>query len=170
MEEMFPLVDLNGDVIGKATRKECHSGSFYLHPVVHLHVFNKDGKLYMQKRSDDKDIQPGKWDTSVGGHVDYGEKFEDALLREASEELGIIKFDPVFAFRYDYKSDREYELVNTFITFYDGSIIPDPKEISEGRFWEVPEILSCIGKSVFTPNFEYEIEKVLIFFDGIKRL
>lgn len=169
MEEIFPLVDLNGNVIGKATRKECHSGSFYLHPVVHLHVFNKDGELYLQKRSNDKDIQPGKWDTSVGGHVDFGEKLEDALLREASEELGIVKCDPVFAFRYDFRSDKEYELVNTFITFYNGAIIPDQKEISEGRFWEVSEILSSIGKSIFTPNFEYEIEKVLIFFDGLKR-
>lgn len=170
MEEIFPLVDLEGNVVGKATRKECHTGTFYLHPVVHLHVFNKENRLFMQKRADDKDIQPGKWDTSVGGHVDFGEKPEDALLREASEELGIIKFEPVFAFRYDYRSDKEYELVNTFITFYDGNINIDQKEIAEGRFWEVQEILTNIGKGVFTPNFEHEIEKVLIFFDSLKRL
>jgi isopentenyldiphosphate isomerase len=170
MEEVFPLVDLEGNVVGKATRKECHTGTFYLHPVVHLHVFNKEGSLFMQKRSEDKDIQPGKWDTSVGGHVDFGEKFEDALYREASEELGIIRFEPFYAFRYDYRSDKEYELVNTFITFYDGIIVPDHKEIAEGRFWEVQEILSNIGKGVFTPNFEHEIEKVLIFFNSLKRL
>ena len=72
--EHFPIVNENGEIIGKATRTECHSGSFLLHPVVHLHVFNSRGELYLQKRAENKDIQPGKWDTSVGGHVDYGEE------------------------------------------------------------------------------------------------
>ena len=71
--EWFPLVNEEGETIGKATRKECHSGSKLLHPVIHLHIFNKDGDLYLQKRSMNKDIQPGKWDTAVGGHIDYGE-------------------------------------------------------------------------------------------------
>jgi len=72
--EWFPLVNEEGETIGKATRKECHSGSKLLHPVIHLHIFNKDGDLYLQKRSMNKDIQPGKWDTAVGGHIDYGER------------------------------------------------------------------------------------------------
>ena len=59
-EEWFPLVDSDGSVIGKATRKECHSGSKLLHPVIHLHVFNDAGDLFLQKRSESKDIQPGK--------------------------------------------------------------------------------------------------------------
>ena len=88
-EEMFPLVDENGQIIGAATRGECHNGSKLLHPVVHLHVFNSHGDLYLQKRPDWKDIQPGKWDTAVGGHVDLGESVEMALKREAEEELGL---------------------------------------------------------------------------------
>lgn len=64
--EWFPLVNEEGETIGKATRKECHSGRKLLHPVIHLHIFNKDGDLYLQKRSMNKDIQPGKWDTAVG--------------------------------------------------------------------------------------------------------
>ena len=87
-EEWFPLVNEKGETIGKATRKECHNGSKMLHPVVHLHIFNKAGDLYLQKRSINKDIQPGKWDTAVGGHIDYGETVEDALHREVREELG----------------------------------------------------------------------------------
>ena len=80
--EYFPLVTDDGQVVGKASRTECHSGSFFLHPVVHLHVFNSNGELYLQKRAMDKDIQPGKWDTSVGGHVDFGEEITHALRRE----------------------------------------------------------------------------------------
>ena len=69
-EELFPIVDEAGNVTGSATRRECHGGSMLLHPVVHLHVNMPGAGLYLQKRSCDKDIQPGKWDTSVGGHVD----------------------------------------------------------------------------------------------------
>ena len=72
-QEMFPLVDEQGNITGAATRGECHNGSKLLHPVIHLHVFNSKGELYLQKRPEWKDIQPGKWDTSVGGHVDLGE-------------------------------------------------------------------------------------------------
>lgn len=85
--ELFPVVDGEGRVIGKATRGECHGGSMLLHPVVHLHLFNSKGELYLQKRPEWKDIQPGRWDTGVGGHVDFGEEVSDALLREAREEL-----------------------------------------------------------------------------------
>ena len=88
-EELFPIVDEQGVVIGSATRRDCHSGSMKLHPVVHLHVIDGDGRILLQRRSDDKDIQPGRWDTAVGGHVDYGEDVHDALMREAREELGI---------------------------------------------------------------------------------
>ena len=50
-EEWFPLVNEAGETVGKATRKECHSGSKLLHPVVHLHIFDAGGRLYLQKRS-----------------------------------------------------------------------------------------------------------------------
>ena len=106
-KEMFPLVDEDGRIIGAASRGECHSGSKLLHPVVHLHVFNSKGELYLQKRPMWKDIQPGKWDTSVGGHVDLGESVEIALRREAREELGITDFVPELLLHYVFESDRE---------------------------------------------------------------
>ena len=92
--ERFPIVDEEGKVIGAATRGECHNGSRLLHPVVHLHVFNSRGEVYLQKRPEWKDIQPGKWDTAVGGHIDEGETPEQALTREVGEELGITDFKP----------------------------------------------------------------------------
>lgn len=57
-QEMFPLVDEQGNIIGAATRGECHSGSKLLHPVVHLHVFNSQGELYLQNVLNGKTYNP----------------------------------------------------------------------------------------------------------------
>ena len=160
-KEYFPIVSEDGSVIAKASRAECHSGTFLLHPVVHLHVFNSKAELFLQKRADDKDIQPGKWDTSVGGHVDYGEEIEIALRREVREELGIDDFEPFFMLRYKFVSTQEAELVHSYYTIYDAHISPDPVEISEGRFWTREEIEQNIGKNIFTPNFENEYQKII---------
>lgn len=159
--EFFPLVDENGNVTGKASRDVCHNKSFLLHPVVHLHVINSQGELYLQKRSDNKDVQPGKWDTAVGGHVDFGETIPEALHREVREELGIQRFSPVFMTRYTFTSDVEAELVHSYYAVYNDTLFPDPNEISEGRFWSVSEIVNNMGTGIFTPNFEYEFNFLL---------
>lgn len=158
-EELFPLVDENGNITGAATRGECHDGSKKLHPVVHLHVFNSKGELFLQKRPEWKDIQPCKWDTAVGGHVDLGESVEMALKREAGEELNITDFTPVFVQNYVFESDIEKELVFIYKTVYDGVISPS-QELDGGRFWRIDEIKQNIGKGVFTPNFEGEIARI----------
>ena len=159
-EEIFPIVNTEGEVVGSATREECHAGTFLLHPVVHLHIFNSAGELYLQKRVMTKKIQPGKWDTAVGGHVDYGEWIEDALVRETREELGVRDFTPEFLMRYEFRSQVEAELVYIYKCEYDGDFNLDPSEVDEGRFWSLDEIKKSIGKGLFTPNFESEIERL----------
>ena len=155
-EELFPIVDEKGLVVGKATRGECHGGSKLLHPVVHLHVFNNAGELFLQKRPEWKDIQPGKWDTAVGGHIDLGETPEEALVREVREELGITAFTPQRLGMYVFESQRERELVYVYQTVYDGEIRPSEAELDGGRFWTIDEIRAAIGKGILTPNFESE--------------
>ncbi len=159
-EELFPLVNKHGEVTGSATRDECHSGSMLLHPVVHLHLVTEQGCIYLQKRSKNKDIQPGKWDTAVGGHVDFGETIQEAIEREAREELGIdISVLSLNAVKpYIFQSDREQELINTFIAIVPQNINinPDAEEIETGRFWQLSEVDKTIGKGILTPNFEQE--------------
>lgn len=155
-EEWFDLVTPEGKITGKAPRSAVHGNPNLLHPVVHVHVFNKNGQLYLQKRADNKEVQPGKWDTSVGGHVRSGEDIIAAVNREAEEELGIknVSFQPLY--RYVMRNNYESELVYSFKTVYQGIIRVNKSEISFGRYWRIPEIEKNIGKDIFTPNFEQE--------------
>ena len=161
-KEQFPIVDEDGRVIGVATRGECHNGSKLLHPVVHLHVFNSRGEVYLQKRPEWKDIQPGKWDTSVGGHIDYGEMPEQALVREVGEELGITDFVPERVGKYVFESRREKELVYVHRTIYDGPVRPSAEELDGGRFWSMDKIRNAIGQEILTPNFESEFQRFFL--------
>ena len=157
--ELFPIVDAEGNTIGCATRGECHDGSKLLHPVVHLHLFNSAGDIYLQQRPQWKEIQPGKWDTAVGGHVDYGESVADALLREVREEIGITDFTPLFLMCYQFESERERELVYVYKCVYEGEVKPSD-ELDCGRFWAISEVEHAIGKGVLTPNFEQEFRMI----------
>ena len=87
--EEFPIVDEMGNILGAVTRGHAHDGSKILHPVVHLHVFNSRGDLYLQHRPAWKDIQPDKWDTACGGHVDLGESVSQALHREVWDIMSL---------------------------------------------------------------------------------
>ena len=161
-QEKFPLVDETGRVIGVATRAECHNGSKWLHPVVHLHVFNSKGEMYLQKRPIWKDIQPGKWDTAVGGHIHYGDTPEKALVREVREELGITDFVSTPLGMYVFESQRERELVYVHRTVYDGEVHPSTEELDGGRFWSLDEIKDSLGKGIMTPNFESEFKRFFV--------
>lgn len=159
--ELLPLVDEDGKVIGSATRALCHSGSHLLHPVVHLHVFNHAMDLYLQQRPLWKDIQPGKWDTAVGGHVDSGETIPNALLREAREELSLDATHAMPLVPYIFHSNRESELINPFYIITD--CIPSPTgELDGGRFWTQAEIDAALGSGIFTPNFENEYKAIIL--------
>ncbi len=157
-KEWLPVLDDKGKIIGKASRKECHKNKALLHAVVHLHVLNKKTALFLQKRPLWKTIQPGKWDTAVGGHVSWGETIEDALKKEALEELNIQDFSFIPLAKYIWETEVEREMVFSYITYYNKEIDINTKELDEGRFWSLNEIQQNIGKQVFTPNFEKEFQ------------
>ncbi len=164
-QEWFDVVTPEGKIVGKAPRSVVHGNPELLHPVVHVHILNSKGELFLQKRSPEKDLYPGRWDTAVGGHVMSGETIEKALNREAEEELGIsmAKFQPLF--KYVHRNPRESELVYGFLLIDEGPFYPNPREISEARFWNFDEIEKQLGKGIFTPNFEQEfqlLKKILV--------
>ncbi|MFH1007794.1 MAG: NUDIX domain-containing protein [Candidatus Latescibacterota bacterium] len=157
--EQIEIVDEQGRVIGRALRSECHGNPALIHRTVHVLVFNTAGELLLQKRGEDKDIQPGKWDTSVGGHLDIGEDYEEAAYREMGEEVGIRNTPLVPLYAYPMRNTIESEDVRTYRCTYDGPITPDPGEISEARFWTTKEIEGALGRGCFTPNFEEELAR-----------
>jgi isopentenyldiphosphate isomerase len=159
-EEIFEIVDETGRVIGTAPRKICHGDPSLLHQSIHVFVFNRAGNLFLQKRSMKKDSQPGKWDTSVGGHMAPGEKPLETAIRETGEELGFTPESAVFAYQFIWRSTFESELIRSFVVIYEGPFKLDPEEISEGRFWSPAEIEANLAGEIFTPQFRQEYPRM----------
>ena len=89
MDEIIDIVDKNGKPIGKtALKSEAHSKGLY-HNTIHLWLFTNNGEILLQQRSHKKKIYPLLWDVSVAGHIDAGETFIDAVMRETEEEIGL---------------------------------------------------------------------------------
>lgn len=155
-EEWVPLVDEKGRVTGQAPRSQVHNGSKLLHPVVHLHVINHNKAMLVQKRPMSKQIQPGKWDTAVGGHISAGETLEQALKKEAFEEIGLVDFSAKLVKTYKWESEVEAELVYMFVTHDYKNFKVHSDEVEEARFRTKSQIENSLGKGIFTPNFEFE--------------
>jgi len=154
--ELFDIVDAEDRVIGQAPRSRCHGDPTLVHRVAHVLVFDYEGRLLLQKRSETKDVQPGKWDTSVGGHLDPGEDYLSAAVREMCEELGVSDTPLTFLYRYPLRNEFESENVATYLACHAGPFDFCPHEIDAVRFWTPEEIDAALGSGTLTPNFEEE--------------
>jgi isopentenyldiphosphate isomerase len=163
-EEHLEVVNTKGEVIGYAPRSEVHGNPSLIHRVVHVLVFSKKGELLLQKRSQNKDVAPGKWDASVGGHVGIGEDLFSSSKREMHEELGITGHKPEYLYAYTHSNPYESELVTTYRCIYEGEISFNKSEIDEIRFWSIDEIRKAMGKKVLSDNFEDEFNAYLSYY------
>ena len=155
-EERLEIVNHRGEVIGHAPRSEVHGNPSMMHRVVHVLVINGKGDLLLQKRSQNKDVAPGKWDTSVGGHVAMGEDLLSSSRREMYEELGVRGHEPEYLYSYTHSNEYETELVATYRCLIEGDFSFDREEIDEIRFWNFDEIREVMGKGILSDNFEHE--------------
>jgi isopentenyldiphosphate isomerase len=157
--EMFEVYDEQGRCVGLAPRRECHGNPRLIHRTAHVVVFSADRRrILLQKRATTKDIQPGKWDTAVGGHLSPGETWEIAARREMAEELDVPETLPLrLLFHSKIRNAIESEDVAVFATDYDGPFQPPADEIDEVRFWSAVELAAAAGSGVFTPNLEHEL-------------
>lgn len=159
-EEQFDVVNEWGHVLGQATRSQCHSDPALIHQAVHVLVFDRDGRLFLQKRAATKDTQPGKWDSSVGGHLHAGEHPEYGARREMAEELGVSPSRLDYAYHYLWRAPNETELVRSYVTMHEGPFVLPPEEIGEGRFWSFDEIDAELAGTLFTPQFAMEYPRL----------
>ena len=157
LEELLEVVNHKGEVVGILPRNYIHGNPSLIHRVVHVLVFNTKGHLLLQKRSMSKDVAPGRWDTSVGGHLNPGEDPLNAARREMKEELGISPGGPNFLYTYTHTNSYETELVYTYVCLYEGEVYFNADEIDAVKFWSLEEIEEHMGKKVLSDNFEHEI-------------
>ena len=153
MEELFDIYDAQGNHVGTAPRRQCHGDPSLIHRTAHVVVIHPEtGSILLQKRNLNKDIQPGKWDTAVGGHLALGEDFETGARRELYEELGIENAELFHIFDSTIRNDIESEDVRVFGAFISGNFTFDPGEIDEIRFWNRRELEDPENRKNFTPN------------------
>ncbi|HWR90220.1 MAG TPA: NUDIX domain-containing protein [Dissulfurispiraceae bacterium] len=160
-DEILEIVDRQGRKIGQAPRSVIHSDPKLIHRVVHVFVFHSDGRLLLQKRSLNKDLYPGRWDTSVGGHISPGEDAMTAALREMREELGISCDSLPLLSSHLFEGLLETELVFAYSCMHDGPFSWNTEEIDEVRYWSMKEIGNTLDKDIFTPNFEVSYARYL---------
>lgn len=137
-DECFYVVDENDNVVGWASRSECHKRGL-IHRSVYVIVLNDKGEIFIQKRSMSKDLYPGLYACSASGHVEYGEGYEEAAKRELMEELGINAQLKLIG-KFKCFSETEREISALYLCRHNGPFKLNSEEISEGRFMSIEEI------------------------------
>lgn len=138
--EMFDVVNEQDEVITQKTRAEVHAAGL-IHRAVHIFVIGKKGQLLLQKRSMLKDVHPGDWDSSVAGHVDAGESYEAAAVRELEEEMGIIVDEPPQELRHIKPcEDTGWEHVKLYRVPYSGPVSYPAAEIDSALWFPLEEV------------------------------
>jgi len=139
--ELLPVVDWDDRDIGVAPRAEIHAKGL-LHRAVHVVVINAAGEILLQKRSHKKDHYGGWWDVSVGGHVNPGELYVEAAVRELDEEMGIRDAAVELAAIAPPTSLTGWEHIHVFSCRHAGPIAPNPDEIDDARWVDPHEYIA----------------------------
>src|SRR5688500_18888228 len=142
-EEWFDVVNECDEVVGRALRREVHARGLW-HRAIHVLVFDAAGRVFLQKRSMLKDLSPGLWDSSCSGHLDAGENYDAAVVRELAEEIGVQLAPgemPTRWFRLEACEPTGWEFVWVYRLRYDGAITLDSLEIQYAE-WVHPSVVS----------------------------
>ena len=140
LDEVFDIVDAHDNVIGQRTRQECNTNPELIHRSIYILVYNDQKEILWQKRSLTKDVAPGLWVTSVSGHVDAGETYEETAHREIKEELGVqLPLEYLGKYLFQYTNETEFSAI--FKAQSNGPFHFNREEISTISFLTVAQLL-----------------------------
>jgi len=156
-DEQFIVVNEKDDVVGYKSRYECHHNKFLIHRAIDVAIFNKKGKLVMQKRSMQKDLYPGYYALSASGHVSKGETYGQAANRELKEEMGVTGIDLKRVDTFLVSAKSETEMVTLYKGTYDGEYSFPFDEVESLFFFSSPELQQL---KYITPSSFYSLKKL----------
>lgn len=153
--EMLDVVDAHNRIVGCAPRRAVHRLGLR-HRAVHMLIFDGEDRIYLQRRSPLKDVDPDLWDTSAAGHVDCGEDYLDAARRELAEELSLDDVALEVLCELPARPETGEEFVRVFIGRTRGEPRPDPREIAAGGWWSQRDLAQWLARepAVFTATFK----------------
>ena len=165
-DEPLILVDEQDLPIGHTDKWSCHQGEGQLHRAFSAFVFDDQGRLLLQQRSDQKLLWPGIWSNSCCSHPRKGETLAYATQRRLREELGFeTPLEHLFWFTYharwkDVGSERE--LCHVFVGRYDGEVQVNPNEVADWRWISLPDLDAEIAAEPdrFSPWMKMELERL----------
>jgi isopentenyl-diphosphate Delta-isomerase len=155
--DLLILVDERDEPLGKDTRSACHRGEGVLHRAFSIYLFDRQGRLLLQKRSAGKQLWPQHWSNSCCSHPRWGEEIDAAAQRRLVEELGIrAPLRPLFKFQYQARfgdSGSEHELCTVYVGAADGVGAVDPGEVEAWRYVDADELDRSIAADpgAYTP-------------------
>ena len=163
-EEWFDVVDDRDRVIGRELRAEVHRRGL-LHRAVHVLVFDREGRVFLQKRSMRKDTWPGAWDSSASGHVDSGEDYDACAVRELREELGWTpQRAPERILRIEACRETGQEFVWVYRCAGEGPFALHPEEIERGEWFTPAAVDEAVAErpDTFALSFRHLWELVRV--------
>jgi len=153
--EYLWAIDTKGHVIGKRSRIECHKQRI-IHRAVHVIVLDVRHRIFVKRRSHSKDMFPGQWETSVGGHVKYGDGVKKTAARELEEELGIV--EPLrYLGRFAYRGKEEKENITLFYVVTEKRPRLNMSEAIRGEYLTIHELERCLLRKTFVDGTEQEV-------------
>ena len=154
-EEYLDVVDSADEIIGRRSRSDVHATGLR-HRSVHVLVFNRSGRLFLQKRSLEKETHPGLWDSSASGHLNSGEDYDTGAIRELGEEIGLfLERVPERLFKVDACDETGQEFVWVYRVVAEGPFRLQPGEIDDGDWFDLREVENRLKRSPgeFAPSF-----------------
>ena len=152
-DEQVALVDAQGAVVGVAGRREVRRANL-LHSATAVVVRDPLGRIYVHRRSAEKDFAPSYHDAASGGVLLHGETPEHAALRELAEELGIegVRLEPLPGVLYEDESVRCR--LHAFETTYDGPVRHVDGEVVWGAWMTLAELADHLHRDdwLFVPD------------------